>query len=84
MVHHYQLFLNTIHKDAHLVHPCNEGQKAGLTTAIFTRSDDEIFRIFCLLEAIGLIAVQLQMHRLSRSLRQLITTKSSAKSAIFL
>ncbi|KAK1760995.1 P-loop containing nucleoside triphosphate hydrolase protein [Echria macrotheca] len=60
MVHHYYLFLNQRLKDAHLVHLCNEAQKASQTTAIFTRSVSETQRVSRLLNTLKIGVVSLQ------------------------
>ncbi|KAK3335467.1 P-loop containing nucleoside triphosphate hydrolase protein [Cercophora scortea] len=59
MVHHSYIFLNQQLKDAHLVHLCNEAQRASQTTAIFTRSVPETHRVSRLLNALNIGAISL-------------------------
>ncbi|KAK0744495.1 P-loop containing nucleoside triphosphate hydrolase protein [Apiosordaria backusii] len=62
MVHHSYLFLNRRLKDAYLVHLCNEAERAGQTTAIFTRSVSETRRVSRLLDTLKIGAISLQSH----------------------
>ncbi|KAK4197419.1 hypothetical protein QBC40DRAFT_333455 [Triangularia verruculosa] len=59
MVYHYHRFIEQRLQDAHLVHLCNQAQKAGQTTAIFTRSGSETRRISRLLETLKIGAIPL-------------------------
>ncbi|KAK4164760.1 hypothetical protein QBC43DRAFT_334300 [Cladorrhinum sp. PSN259] len=68
MMHHYYLYLNRKLKDAHLIHLCNEAQRTGQTTAIFTRSLSETRRVSRLLHSLKMGIVSLQSN-LSRSAR---------------
>jgi superfamily II DNA/RNA helicase len=60
MVYHYYIFLDHRLKDAYLVYLCNETERAGQTTAIFTRSDPETRRVSRLLDTLKIGAVSLQ------------------------
>ncbi|KAK0646460.1 P-loop containing nucleoside triphosphate hydrolase protein [Cercophora newfieldiana] len=60
MVHHSYLFLDQRLKDAHLVHLCNEAQRASQATAIFTRSVSETRRVSLLLNTLNIGAISLQ------------------------
>ncbi|KAH6855740.1 hypothetical protein B0I37DRAFT_350887 [Chaetomium sp. MPI-CAGE-AT-0009] len=60
MVHHYYTFVDQRLKDAYLVHLCHEAERAGQTTAIFTRSVSETRRVSRLLDTLKICAVSLQ------------------------
>ncbi|KAK0704406.1 P-loop containing nucleoside triphosphate hydrolase protein [Lasiosphaeris hirsuta] len=59
MVHHYYLFIEKQPKDAYLVYLCKEAQRAGQTTAIFTRTISETRRVSRLLDALKIDTISL-------------------------